>query len=76
MSQCRSCGAPLIWARTEAGKAMPLDAEPSLYGGNIRLHDDGTITVLAKDDPRNSLEKLYKSHFATCKHAKTHRKAK
>lgn len=26
MSACRSCGAPVIWAKTAAGKLMPLDA--------------------------------------------------
>ena len=30
-STCRGCGAPLVWIRTAAGKAMPCDAEPVLY---------------------------------------------
>lgn len=25
---CRSCGAPIVWARTPAGKRTPLDAKP------------------------------------------------
>jgi len=28
MSQCKSCGAEIIWCQTPAGKLMPLDAKP------------------------------------------------
>lgn len=76
MEKCRSCNAEVLWITTSNGKKMPLDAEPVRFGGNIRLHDDGTITVLTKDDPRNSLEKLYRSHFATCPERKKWRKKK
>jgi hypothetical protein len=79
---CRSCGAAVIWTRTAAGKAMPVDAEP-VDGGNVLLSrgpaDVGipTATVVGKrvqpsifgdDSPR------YTSHFATCPHADTHRR--
>lgn len=30
-SKCRSCGMPIVWLKTTAGKNMPCDAEPVLY---------------------------------------------
>src|SRR5690606_21933244 len=42
-SRCRSCDAPIIWARSEAtDRWMPLDADP---------RDDGTFIVAGWDDP-------------------------
>lgn len=32
MSTCRSCGAEVLWAKTRAGKAMPVDPEPTAEG--------------------------------------------
>jgi len=37
-TRCRSCNAELIWATTEKGKPIPLDAEP-VADGNIRLEE-------------------------------------
>ncbi len=37
-TRCRSCNAELIWATTEKGKQIPLDAEP-VENGNIRLEE-------------------------------------
>ena len=34
--KCKSCPAQVIWAVTERGKAMPVDAEPG-PGGNVQL---------------------------------------
>lgn len=28
METCRSCGAEIVWGRTNNGKAMPIDPEP------------------------------------------------
>lgn len=36
MSSCGDCGRMIIWARTDQGKAMPLDPEKVL-GGNVVL---------------------------------------
>lgn len=82
MSACRSCKAAIIWARTAAGRLMPLDAQPRA-DGNIQLLPDGTARVLGKDDladldRRAALEghvaRLYVSHFATCELASAHRR--
>jgi len=73
MSHCRSCGAPVRWARTLNDKAMPLDAEPS-PAGNITLKETDDpraplARVLAGDDlfaARSAGATFYLSHYATC----------
>lgn len=69
MSACRSCMAELRWARTAAGRAMPLDFAPDAVKGNVRLLDDGrceTLGPLEVEIARASNEPLYTSHFFTC----------
>lgn len=79
-SQCRSCGAAIMWAVTPSGRTMPLDAEPTA-NGNIVIEEDGRAATLNKvtlaemiaagdPTPRRT------SHFATCKNSAQHRKAK
>lgn len=70
-SQCRSCGASIIWLRMASGKAMPIDAEPA-PGGNIRVHDNGSGEVVSKDVAARSTG-LHLSHHATCPRATEHR---
>jgi hypothetical protein len=41
-TRCRSCNAELIWATTEKGKPIPLDATP-VADGNIRLEERSTV---------------------------------
>lgn len=79
---CGSCGAPVIWAATVHGRAMPVDAEPSGMG-NVALGrgSDGKLvaTVLAGDallSRRFAGEPLYLTHFATCPDAADHRRRK
>lgn len=71
--QCRTCGAPIVWAKTVNNKSIPVDAEPCEYGGNMVLRD-GVAVVLKKDEPSLPDEKRYRSHFATCGQAAHHRK--
>ncbi len=35
--RCRSCRAPIVWARTPAGRLMPLDPTPT---------DDGNVEII------------------------------
>lgn len=72
---CRSCGAPIRWARTRAGKAVPLDAEPA-DDGNVVLQEDGTARVLTRRqmDGGGVAAPRYTSHFATCPDAARHRR--
>lgn len=78
MTSCRSCGAPIRWARTVgAGKSMPLDAEPSADGNVQLVGPHEAAVVLAGLDlyaAQQAGVPLYVSHFATCPHAANHRR--
>lgn len=64
---CRSCHAPIIWAKTKTGKRIPLDPKP-VIGGNLVLIDG----VVGVTPPSHNVER-YTSHFATCPNADEHR---
>lgn len=72
MSACRSCGAQIIWARTERGKAMPVDAQ-STPDGNLVLTEEPTGELIARVDAR-PMRQRYTSHFQTCPNADSHRR--
>lgn len=56
MNRCRSCDAPIVWARTLAGKAIPVDWE--------------TTTTSEQDAREVRFDPArHRSHFATCPHA-------
>jgi hypothetical protein len=87
-AHCRSCGADIIWAVTEKGKAMPVDPTP-LPDGNIVLSMRTNQAPVAAIQTKESIEYLlaqakytgqehllFKSHFATCPNATKHRKAR
>jgi hypothetical protein len=61
---CGSCGKTMIWAETENGKAIPLDAEPV---NAFVLERKGTVLVA-------KMVKTYQTHFATCRNADQWRK--
>lgn len=70
-SRCSSCQAPIVWAITDSGRRMPVDAQP---------HEDGTVVltyetsfVAARVDPTYTGPK-HLSHFATCPNAGQHRR--
>lgn len=71
-SHCRSCGAEIIWARTDSGHLMPVDAHPDAEG---RL-------ALSPGDPEprvsyafgNGERSLHRPHFATCPDADSWRR--
>ncbi len=62
---CRSCGAAIVWAVTENGKRMPLDAKPEK-----RLVREGR-----QEPPLVRVVDTYTSHFTSCPNADQHRKA-
>lgn len=68
MSTCRSCGAPITWARSVPGaRPMPLDPEPN-EAGNVAL-ERGRARVLAGDAltvHRSLGLPAYMPHHATC----------
>lgn len=57
---CKACGAPLLFARTPAGKAIPVDLRPPVYQVTEDL-DGNAIAIRA--------EHSLVTHFATCPHA-------
>jgi hypothetical protein len=69
MPMCRTCSAPVMWATTTTGKAIPLNPEPR-PGGNIDLRD-GVAHVVKPDG-----QARYTSHFSDCPQANGHRKAR
>lgn len=65
-SECRSCGAGVIWGiNPKTGKRNPLDAEPVPGRGNISLDgfDDEGTPVLVYGAKGSG---CYVSHFSTC----------
>lgn len=70
---CSSCGAPMIWAVTaKNGKPIPLDASPVPHG-NVEL-EDGRAIYVRPNSPNLFGVPRFVSHFATCPHARQHRK--
>lgn len=72
---CKSCGAEIIWALTENGKRIPLDAEPiAPTPGRFLLSNDDPPVATAITIAKTPLRQ-YVSHFATCPNADSHRKS-
>jgi hypothetical protein len=60
---CSSCGALIVWFKTEAGKAHPVDAT------SVKAQDLN-LDLQTKKNPAGK----HMSHFATCPNADKHRK--
>lgn len=80
MSACSSCGAPIVWAITAAGKRMPLDPEPVAPEGAILAAHRRADGALEVRHVTSSLEMWpdehpARTHYATCPNADQHRKA-
>jgi hypothetical protein len=77
VSTCRSCNAPIIWARNnQTGASMILDADP-VSNGNIVVYFNAPkplATVLGRLDAQMHEGPLYVSHFSTCPDGKTWRR--
>jgi hypothetical protein len=71
-AKCRSCGAPIIWAKTKNDKTIPLDATPTADGNLLLV--DGVARAPEVTDDVPFLQ--YKSHFATCPDAESFRRKK
>jgi len=63
MAKCKSCGAEVIWATTEDGKKIPLDAK-------------GEKRFIASEKQKGVviMRTTFITHFATCPNADKHRK--
>ena len=76
LANCRTCGAQIIWATTEAGRAMPLNAVPSRTGSILLLRGSlcRVLPSIEAESTKGAEGVLYVSHFATCPNAASHRK--
>ena len=74
MATCRSCGAEIIFAETEKGHRMPIDAQAVLDGtGNVKLvQRGGTLMAVVV----NVGQGTHVSHFKTCPQAAQHRRSR
>lgn len=77
LAACRSCHAPIIWATSKGGTAMPVDAEP-VADGNVELTAQpgqwvGPVAVVLTAPSLFGLP-LRKAHFTTCPEADTWRR--
>lgn len=75
MSKCRSCGAKIIWAETEGGSRVPLDAKP-LKRYVLKEIETGIGETDIVEVPVVELRSTYVSHFVTCPDADKFRKKK
>lgn len=69
-AHCHSCGAPIVWALTEKGKRMPLDADAGATEGVRYRVVDGDAIRCVDNEPGHI------SHFATCPNSAQHRKTR
>lgn len=76
-TNCRACGAEIMFLKTVKGKTMPVDVEPVRFtegeGGKEKFVLISGEVVNGRTDPGGAYEG-YVSHFATCPEADTFRK--
>jgi len=80
VSECRSCGAEVVWTLTSKGKRMPCDLLP-VEGGDFFLFRVGdnidAVHAKSRDERASKAERRgqdrFASHFATCPNAAQHR---
>lgn len=67
-AKCSSCGAEIVWAKTDSGKSMPL---------SIKSHEKRfVLRDPAGGEASTRMVETYLSHFADCPNAAQHRKEK
>lgn len=69
---CRTCKAPIVWARTRTGMAIPLDPEP-VPNGNVEVAGPAGEVAASYVQAEPDVVR-YVSHFATCPDAGQHRR--
>lgn len=80
MARCKSCGAPIIWIKTAAGKAMPANPERLIYwerpgaAGKVITQDGRVKSCDFDGEPGKATGVGYVSHFSTCPNAAIHRR--
>lgn len=89
MANCRSCGAPIWWARSRADRRLPIDQDPTPGGNLVVATAEGDVLDGAELDEARAGGQSYVvvvaegmapgvprwvTHFATCPNAKAHRR--
>ena len=76
-TNCRACGAEIMFLKTVKGKTIPVNPEPVTFaegeGGKEKFVLLTGEVVNGRTDPGGAYEG-YVSHFATCPEADTFRK--
>jgi hypothetical protein len=67
--KCKSCGAEIVWAKTQEGKTMPLNAR-RVRAYRLKELETGEPVAEPSDEP------VYISHFLTCPQASQWSKGK
>ncbi len=81
-SRCRSCGAKILFIKSEKGRFIPCNPTVTRYkmenGGKEKVVlDTGKVVSCRTDISAEEMDGVgYISHFATCPNAKVHRKGK
>lgn len=75
MSLCKTCGARIVWCRTDTGKRIPVDPEPCRDGNLVLVSGDllPTVRSVGRAEYKPG-QALYQAHFASCPERKTRRK--
>lgn len=69
LGRCRGCSRTVRWSTTEAGKAMPLDPEPTDAGNVVARLGGGPgwwSRIPSRDRPQTDAERRFMPHVATC----------
>lgn len=76
-SRCKQCNAPIIWARNDAGKWAPVDADPTDQGTHVLMGWDDPPTAVACGAGELAFDELrdrYTLHFVTCPSTRAYRR--
>lgn len=82
VTQCRGCGANIVFIKSVAGKTIPCNAEEIAYvqkaDGDLKIvtPNGEVLSGSVPDDPQKATGIGYISHFATCPAADSFRKAR
>lgn len=68
--ECEHCHAPLLWLTTDAGKRMPVDADPRPDGNVVRIGKAaGVLGPQKAAAARSAGTPLWLHHVVSCPHA-------
>ncbi len=63
-SKCRSCGKEIVWAKTQHGKAVPLDPKALVF--SVMMEKGEMLAISITGHKGHAGDTIMVSHFATC----------